>query len=85
MKINVQIERLVLEGINVAPHQHPLLQAAVEGELTRLLSEGGINEGLTGGGSRPSMRGAPIQLGSDGKPDGIGHQIAVSVHKGISG
>jgi hypothetical protein len=38
MNISVHIERLVLDGLFVSHGQRPLLQAAVEAELTRLLT-----------------------------------------------
>ncbi|MGD2083553.1 MAG: hypothetical protein PVF91_11325 [Chromatiales bacterium] len=41
MKVEIDIGRLVLEGVDVPPHQRPLLQAAVEGELARLIRERG--------------------------------------------
>lgn len=37
MKINLDIERLVLDGVPIDHHDAPLVQTAVEGELTRLL------------------------------------------------
>ena len=49
MKINVQIERLILDGIDLAPHERPLLPAAVEGELGRLMMAGGVNAELAVG------------------------------------
>jgi len=35
MNINLHIERLVLDGVNIAPRQRHLLQASGETELTR--------------------------------------------------
>jgi hypothetical protein len=40
--IQIYIDRLILDGISVPHSQRPLLQAAVEAELGRLLAEGGI-------------------------------------------
>ena len=51
MNINVAIERLVLDGIDVPYHQRSLLQAAVEGELARLLADGGLAPSLLAGGA----------------------------------
>ncbi len=42
MNINLHIERLVLDGITLSPGESPLLKAAVEAELTRLLMSGGV-------------------------------------------
>jgi hypothetical protein len=46
MNINVNIERLVLEGVSVPPSQRPLLQAAVEAELAGLLTAEGLGSEL---------------------------------------
>jgi len=43
MNINLHIERLVLDGVNIAPGQHHVPQTSVETELTRLLAEGGVS------------------------------------------
>ena len=51
MNIHVHIERLVLDGLPVAPGRGDLVREAVEAELTRLLAEGGLVPGLTSGGA----------------------------------
>ncbi len=83
MKINVQIERLILDGINVAPHQRPLLQAAVESELARLLAADGLNQELATGVAVPSMGAATMQLPGDANPARLGQEIAQAVYWGI--
>jgi hypothetical protein len=81
--IQLHIERLVLEGVAIAPGQRALLQAAVEAELGRLLTQGGLTEGLAGGGALPSIRASAIQLAPGGDPQRMGTQIAQSVYGGI--
>jgi len=83
MNINLHIERLVLDGISLAPGQRPLLQAAVQTELTRLLASGGLSDSPQSGGALYSMRAAGIQLASDGSPARLGEQIAEAVYGGI--
>ena len=83
MKIDLHIERLVLDGIDVGPAQRPHLQAAVEAELGRLLAEGGIGDGLAGGGAVPAVRAEGFALSADGSPVSLGQQIARSVYGGI--
>lgn len=83
MNVNLHIERLVLEGINLAPHEHGLLQAAVEAELGRLLSAGGVSQELAGGVALPSLRAGNIQLGNRTGPAQLGQQIAQAVYGGI--
>ena len=83
MNINVNIERLILDGVSVPHAQRPLLQAAVEAELERLLAEGGVGAEWRSGGAVPSVPATPIQLSPDGNPTQWGHQIAQSVYGGI--
>lgn len=85
MNVNLHIERLILEGIDLAPHEHGHLQAAVEVELGRLLSAGGVSQELIGGVALPSLRAGDIQLGNGAGPVQLGQQIAQAVYGGIGG
>jgi hypothetical protein len=78
VKVNLHIDRLVLEGIDLHHAQRPLLQAAVEAELGRLLAEGGAGN-LATGGAVPSVRAEGFEIG----PARLGTQIARSVYGGI--
>jgi len=82
MNINLHIERLVLDGVDIAPSQNNLLQASVTNELTQLLNRGGLASSLVGGASLNGVATNSIQL-SDGKPRALGQQIAQSVYGGI--
>ncbi len=83
MNINLHIERLVLEGLNIAPEQRPVLQAAVEGELIRLLTERGLSPSLAQGVAVPRLSASAMQLTSTSSPTELGQQIAQSVYGGI--
>jgi len=83
MNINLHIERLVLEGIPLDPGQRPLLQTAVEAELTRLLTSGGLSDALQSGGALYNVRATGIQLANNGSPARLGEQIAGAVYRGI--
>jgi hypothetical protein len=83
MNINLHIEQLVLDGVSVPPNQRPLLQAAVEAELTRLLTAEGLGLGLRSGGAVPRLSAGTIQLSSEGNPTQLGQQIARAVYGGI--
>jgi hypothetical protein len=83
MNINLHIERLVLDGVNIAPGQRHLLQASVEAELTRLLTDGGLSAGLAQGAAVPRLSTGGIQLAGGNNPARIGRQIAQSVYGGI--
>ncbi|MGD8791841.1 MAG: hypothetical protein PVF47_04755 [Anaerolineae bacterium] len=80
--IRVHVERLVLDGLAVAPGEGPALQAAVEAELAQLLAEGGLAPHLSAGGARPYARGGMVRAGGDSAA-GLGRQIARAVYVGI--
>jgi hypothetical protein len=82
MNINLHIERLVLDGVNIAPGQRHLLQASVETELARMLMDGGLSPGLAQGSDLPRLSTSGIQL-TGNNPVQIGRQIAESVYGGI--
>jgi len=82
VKINVHIERLVLDGVGVASGQNDLLQASVTNELTQLFNSGGLALNLIGGGSSSRIATNSIQLSAD-KPQSLGQQIAHAVYGGI--
>ncbi len=82
MNINLHIERLVLEGVNIAPGQRHLLQASVETELARLLTDGGLAPGLAQGSTLPRLSTSGIHI-TGNNPAQIGRQIAQSVYGGI--
>jgi hypothetical protein len=83
MNININIEHLILDGIVLSPYQRPLVQAAVEAELTRLLTEGGLAASMLRGGAMPSINAAPLQLTGANNPIHLGQQIARSIYGGI--
>jgi hypothetical protein len=80
--IKVHIERLVLEGLPVERRHGPEVQAAVEAELSRLMSEGGLAPELASGGAVPLVRADGIRS-IGGNPAQIGRQIAKAVYGGM--
>lgn len=82
MNINLHIDRLVLDGIHIAPGQRHLLQASVTTELTRMLNNGGLAGNLVDGATLPQLSTNNIEL-TDKKPNQLGQQIAQSVYGGI--
>jgi len=83
MKINVHIERLVLEGLPLSRAQGPLVQRAVEAELARLLAGTNAGKDLPSAGRIPRAVGSPVQYANDASPRQLGTQIAQSVHAGL--
>lgn len=83
MNINLHIEQLLLDGVQIAPNQRHLLQASIEAELTRLLSQGGLAPGMNQGLAVPKISAANLQLTPGNNPTQLGQQIAASVYSGI--
>jgi len=83
MKINLHIERLVLDGVNVESGQRHLLQAGIETELVRMLTDGGLAPSFTQDVALPKLSSTGIQLPEVGNPKQVGQQIAQSVYGGI--
>ena len=83
MKIQVHIERLILDGLPLEKWQGPLVQAAVERELTRLLTAHGLAHELQSGGAVPQVRANGLQLANATHPTRLGQQIAQSVYSGL--
>lgn len=71
MNVKLHIERLVLDGVNIAPHQHHLLQASLTTELTRLLNNGRLASNLVEGAALPRLSTSGIQL-TGSKPEANG-------------
>lgn len=83
MKINISIERLILDGISIPHHQRPSLQSAVEMELARLIAVGGLSPSLMSGGATAGLEAGDMRLPGDSNPARLGRQIARSVYAGI--
>ena len=80
--IQLHIERLVLDGLSVGHAQGPIIGAAVETELARLLATGGLDSSLQSSGAWPSAPVSAVQLAAS-KPTQLGQQIAQAVYGGI--
>ena len=84
MNVNLNIERLVLEGFTLRPGEHLVVRAAAESELSRLLAEGGVSPTLMSGGAVPRLAAEDIRLPGDADADSIGRQIARALYGGIA-
>lgn len=95
MNIRVHIDRLILDGLDLLPVQRTELQAALEAELARLLSAGGLSPALENGAALPVLRlgelsplpagelPASSAPGAPGAAAGLGRQIARAVYGGL--
>ncbi|MET0309935.1 MAG: hypothetical protein ABW023_14610 [Sphingomonas sp.] len=82
MIVNLHIDRLVLDGLPVGTHEGPLVQAAVEAELARLLGNA-LPSDLLRAQNISQMRAEPIRA-NQGGAEGLGSQIGQAVFGGIS-
>lgn len=82
MNINLHIERLILDGVNIAPDQRHLLQASLTIELTKLLNQSGLAANFIEGLAIPKLTANGLQL-TGNNPTQLGRQIAQSVYGGI--
>ena len=83
MNVELHIERLVLDGLPLSPTDGAAVQAAVQTELTRLLTEGALAPALCQGGTFAATCGAGINVGRDTAPLQLGHQISQALYGGI--
>ena len=83
MNINLHIEKLVLAGIQITPGQQPLFQAALEAELSQLLSANGLATELTRAGNLPKISAPNLPANGENNPTQLGQQIARAVYGGI--
>jgi hypothetical protein len=83
MRIELHIERLVLDGLPATDAEGARLRAAVEGELARLLATGGLARELAAGGAVPHLPAPQIGIGPGDRPDALGRAVARSLHAGI--
>ena len=84
MNINVNIERLVLDGLAVTYGQSARVRQEVETQLCNLLSRNGIAPRFLSGGSFAAIAGGGIQLKENVSTAGIGRQIASAVYRGLA-
>ncbi|TXI20847.1 MAG: hypothetical protein E6Q62_00350 [Nitrosomonas sp.] len=85
MKINLHIDHVLLDGIDIKPGEQHSVKAALEAELSRLLTEhGALVPEFTQNLAVPRITSESIQLSGDNNPMQIGKQIAQSVYGGIS-
>jgi len=82
MNIALHIDQLVLDGLELGPGQARLLRAAVEAELSRLLTAGGLAPELAAGAAMPALQAGSIEAAGS-EPRALGGQIAQAVYSGL--
>jgi hypothetical protein len=84
VRIDVTIERLVLDGIDLSPPEHAHLQAEVESELARLLVDGGTTGLLATGGRVPAVATPTIGVSPSAGGAALGGRVAAAVAEGLT-
>jgi hypothetical protein len=83
MKIDMHIERLILEGLPVTSVEVERLQRTLQHELARLLATSGLLPQLQHGATLPRVRAGNVQFGKAPHPAALGQSIARAVHESI--
>ena len=83
MNINIDIQKLVLEGMSISPSQGRKLQGAVEAELGRLLRTEGIPDNWQAGGVVSHVPSGAIQVKPGSNPTQMAQEIAQTVYRGM--
>jgi hypothetical protein len=83
MRINVHIERLILEHLPIRSFQGPHVQRAIEEELTRLLAADGLSDELRGDVAVPRVRAGSIRFTKETQPTKLGQNIGRAIHESI--
>ena len=85
MNIRLHIDRLVIEGIDVAHASRAALRSAIETELARQIAAGGISPSLAGGIAVPNVSAPEITVPHGAKPAHLGGAIAGAIYGGVGG
>ncbi len=80
--IELNIDKLVLHGFS--PGDRHRIGAAVERQLTQMLTEQGMPATLSQGGDMPHINGGTFNAAPNAKADTIGSQVARSVYKRLA-
>jgi hypothetical protein len=85
VKVNLHIERLILDGLTVSSLQGAAVRSALERELARVLAQGGLPGPWGEDGAVLRLAVQHFTLAPGERPDAIGRRIAHSLHRGIGG
>jgi hypothetical protein len=85
VRIVLDIERLVLDGVPVTAAEADRVRAAVEGELSRLLGATPLPARLLAGGAVPSLAAPPLGPLAGRIPEALGAGMARAMHSALRG
>ena len=82
MKINIHIERIVIDGLAVDRHTAPQIKQAVQAELSRLIQQGQL-ESLSSSAAIANLRTESISLQPTAGAHSVGTSVARAIHGGL--
>ncbi|MFL6247270.1 MAG: hypothetical protein ACJ74H_14660 [Thermoanaerobaculia bacterium] len=85
MTIRLHIDRVVLDGVDLAPGSRRAFRQSLERELASRIAAEGIPGALASGIAVPSMSAPAIEVASGTAAPKLGASIAASVYAGIGG
>jgi hypothetical protein len=80
MNVNLQIDRLILEGIDLSPSQRRYLQTVVEAELSQLFTVNGVPDHWQTGGAIAGLPAGKLEVTNSATPAAMGQQIAQQIY-----
>lgn len=80
--IELHIEELLLDGLPLTRGQGLEVQAAIEAELSRLLTQQGLSDSSSS--ATPHFSAGSIQLTKNNQSMHLGHQIAQAIYGGLT-
>jgi hypothetical protein len=84
MRVELRIDRLVLEGIDLPAGQHQLVGAHVQAELARLLRDGRLPARIAQGGATAVLAAGEFRLGGGRLgAQQLGNEIGRALYEGI--
>jgi len=83
-RIELHIDRLTLDGFTLTGAQSSILQVALERELSRLLSEGGLTKTFNAGFALAATPPLNAGISPSASPSVIGRDLARTLYQGIS-
>ena len=85
MKINLQIDRIILHDLALGRQEQEQLQAALQSELQRLLSIPGAASAMQQDKNVRASAPQAVTLGDTGDAEHLGNQVAQGIYRGVSG
>jgi len=83
MNVHIDIERIVLDGLPLAPGEEARFRAALELELARRVAAHGLGAEALRGGALASLPPQPMSFPSGSTPAQLGRGVAAAIHQSL--